>query len=368
MKLRYLFLVGLVFFLVGCATIAGPKLQVQESYDFGNIDAKNGVVSTTLKLKNIGSENLEILGVSTSCGCTTAKVGKDNLQPGEETLIDIEFDPNAHEGLTGLLKRIVYIRTNDANEKETQIRITVTVEDSHEQDNEANHDINLEENQISPFELHEKTEQDNNRVILDLRSAEEYSQGHIPEAINFQITSLQELEYDLSSEIIVYGKSSITGETGYNTLIKQGYVNVKYLFGGFTHWEEDSYVIEKADSIKKVQPEFFAGPKISFDRELYDFGQVPQLGGVVSTNFTVTNSGDSDLKITSISTSCGCTSAKINNDLIKPGQSTILSVFFDPNFHKEPEGIFKRTVFLETNDLNNQEAEARIQIEVLEGQ
>ena len=35
---------------------------------------------------------------------------------------------------------------------------------------------------------------------------------------------------------------------------------------------------------------------------------------------------------------------------LAPGETGKLTVFFDPNFHKEPEGQFSRTVFLDTSD------------------
>ena len=141
------------------------------------------------------------------------------------------------------------------------------------------------------------------------------------------------------------------------------------LFGGFTHWDEDSYDTEKGQVIDSSGASLNdEGPKIKLDKELFDFGQVPQLGGIVSTEFTVSNIGNKDLEINSISTSCGCTSAEISSEILKPDESATLKIFFDPNFHKEPDGIFKRTVFLETNDPSNLEAEAKIQVEVLEGQ
>jgi hypothetical protein len=119
----------LTLLIAGCSTSSKyPQLEVNPStFDFGAINADDGIVSTTLKLKNTGSEILEILGVSTSCGCTSAEVDKETLQPGEETNLKVNFDPNAHEGLTGLLERIVYVRTNIPDKPETQIKIQVEV-------------------------------------------------------------------------------------------------------------------------------------------------------------------------------------------------------------------------------------------------
>ena len=71
--------------------------------------------------------------------------------------------------------------------------------------------------------------------------------------------------------------------------------------------------------------------------------------------------------ITSVSTSCGCASAKLDKSVVAPGESNRMTVFFDPNFHEEPAGRFSRTVFLETNDPVNPESEVKIWMDILEG-
>ena len=70
-----------------------------------------------------------------------------------------------------------------------------------------------------------------------------------------------------------------------------------------------------------------------------------------------------EISINEITTSCGCTSAKIDEKIIQPGQERKLTVSFDPNFHKEPEGKFSRTVFLQTS--LGTETQAKIEIEII---
>lgn len=131
MKIKHIvmLIVLLAVFVSACSSVAtGPELTVTpENYDFGRIKAEEGVVSAELKLQNSGSKELEILAVSTSCGCTTVEVDKEVLKPKEEANLKIEFDPNVHEDLTGLLERVIYIRTNNPDEPETQIKIQVEV-------------------------------------------------------------------------------------------------------------------------------------------------------------------------------------------------------------------------------------------------
>ena len=107
-------------------------------------------------------------------------------------------------------------------------------------------------------------------------------------------------------------------------------------------------------------------PKISVKGDSYDFGKIAKSGGVVSTSFVVRNEGREDLKIENISTSCGCTSAEIEKNIIEPGQSTELTVRFDPDFHKEPQGKLERTVTLFTNDPDNPEFNLKIYAEIID--
>ena len=62
-----------------------------DSYDFGQIPAK--LVQTDFEVTNRGDQPLEILKVSTSCGCTKATIGKKHLERGEQTRLHVTFDP-----------------------------------------------------------------------------------------------------------------------------------------------------------------------------------------------------------------------------------------------------------------------------------
>lgn len=106
--------------------------------------------------------------------------------------------------------------------------------------------------------------------------------------------------------------------------------------------------------------------QIEFDKQSYDFGQIPKEGGVVETTFTVFNRGGESLTISDITTSCGCTSAEIASENIQPNGSTKLTVRFDPDFHDEPQGKLERTITLFTNDPNNKEANVEIYAEIIE--
>lgn len=103
----------------------------------------------------------------------------------------------------------------------------------------------------------------------------------------------------------------------------------------------------KAELAKRQPPPGTLKPAIFVDPPSYDFGTIPQ--EVVTHSFTVRNKGDKDLVIGKITTSCGCTTAKIDQNIIPPGQKATLEVTFDPIVH-DTKGKTTRTVHLETND------------------
>ncbi len=94
--------------------------------DLGAIP-NTGPVSCTLEVRNVGRGWLEITGLSTSCGCTTAEIARQRLAPGEATDLVVTFDPQAHGGLTGPFLRQVYIRSNDPETPEAVLTLRGTV-------------------------------------------------------------------------------------------------------------------------------------------------------------------------------------------------------------------------------------------------
>ena len=94
--------------------------------DFGAIP-NTGPVSHEFQVRNVGRGTLEITGVSTSCGCTTAEVQSRVLKHGESTTLRVTFDPQAHDGALGEFMRIVYVRSNDPATPEASLTFRVTV-------------------------------------------------------------------------------------------------------------------------------------------------------------------------------------------------------------------------------------------------
>jgi len=92
---------------------------------------------------------------------------------------------------------------------------------------------------ISAEEAKKIMDSRNDYVILDVRSQEEYDQGHIPGAIlipDHEITSkAEDLLPDKNQLILVYCCSGRRSKLASEALIKLGYTNILE-FGGILDW------------------------------------------------------------------------------------------------------------------------------------
>ncbi|MCB9815818.1 DUF1573 domain-containing protein [Candidatus Nomurabacteria bacterium] len=256
--------------------------------------------------------------------------------------------------------------------------------DSHEAMMGAHDDGTIEPYEIYPGDVAEKIKNNDNIVLLDVRTPEEYAENHLKGALLLPVQELSQQSLNAiglgenakDKEIYLYCRSGSRSQTAYNIMRSLGYTNIKSVAGGMIHWEEDNYPFTESGVYEGNQmmngetmmPDDATGPHITFNQTSHDFGVIPQYGGKVETTFTVTNTGKETLQIGDLTTSCSCTSAMIAETSIEPGKSTTLTVVFDPNFHEEPLDVFKRTVFIPTNDPRNPEAEVSITVDIAEGQ
>lgn len=86
-------------------------------------------------------------------------------------------------------------------------------------------------------------------------------------------------------------------------------------------------------------------PDIQFDRDIFDFGKVVQ-GEKVTYDFRFKNTGKSDLLISQVNTSCGCTVTQFPKTPIKPGDEGSIRVTFDSENRK---GFQNKEITVVTN-------------------
>lgn len=106
-----------------------PQIEISpQSFNFGDVEYGR-VVEHTFKIKNSGEKSLEIKRVATSCGCTTAEVAEENINPGEDTNLLVVYDTGAMSGpyAKGEQERIIYIKSNDPINPQVEVLIYANV-------------------------------------------------------------------------------------------------------------------------------------------------------------------------------------------------------------------------------------------------
>jgi hypothetical protein len=121
-------------------------------------------------------------------------------------------------------------------------------------------------------------------------------------------------------------------------------------------------------------------PSIDVSPTEYSFGDIPR--GVSTATFQIWNSGEVDLKLTGVSTSCGCTSAIIKykgitspvfgmhnnpkdwNMIVLPGETAVLEVSYDSALHPD-SGFIERAIYIKSNDPFNSEVRVDLTANVM---
>ena len=90
-----------------------------------------------------------------------------------------------------------------------------------------------QQNEINFTELKEMVSK--GAVLIDVRSPQEYNEGHLPGAINipeYEIRRIKNEVPKLNQQIIVYCQYGGRSRDAYNMLRKMGYTNIYSLKGG----------------------------------------------------------------------------------------------------------------------------------------
>jgi hypothetical protein len=102
----------------------GPKIQFAEPvHDFGKISAGEAV-KYDFVFTNAGDAMLEITGVQTSCGCTTAGNWPRQLEPGKTGAIPIQFSSGS---FNGQIHKTITVTCNDKTQPTVVLQIKGTI-------------------------------------------------------------------------------------------------------------------------------------------------------------------------------------------------------------------------------------------------
>ena len=80
---------------------------------------------------------------------------------------------------------------------------------------------------------------DNGAIVIDVRTNEEYNEGHIKGAINIPVDEINTINYDKDETLIIYCATGIRSGNAINELINMGYTSLYNLDGGLLNWGSD---------------------------------------------------------------------------------------------------------------------------------
>lgn len=132
----------------------------------------------------------------------------------------------------------------------------------------------IEWSEITVDELFDRINSDQPPLILDIRTVQEYTDGHIPNARQIAVTAiksnLEDLQHFKENEIVTICPGGGLSLVAVDILVEAGFNDVKSLRGGMDLWSEKGYPTTTADEFfytsKKDRTEIIQGEQ-SLDGE-----------------------------------------------------------------------------------------------------
>ena len=102
---------------------------------------------------------------------------------------------------------------------------------------------------ISQTELQQIMKNDKQVILLDVRTVEEFEEGHIPNAVNIPHKELEarlaELTGAKNTQVVIYCRSGRRAEVAREVLVKNGFNELDHLSGDFNEWSSNNLPIIK---------------------------------------------------------------------------------------------------------------------------
>lgn len=102
--------------------------------------------------------------------------------------------------------------------------------------------------------------------------------------------------------------------------------------------------------------------KLEFVEKVYDFGKIPEKGGLATHEFVFTNKGNANVAILKATAECGCTRPSYSDAPVAPGKTGKVKVSYNPLGRP---GAFEKVVTI-TNTGNPRKIRIKIRGNVVE--
>ena len=350
-KLKFLFILNLFYTLSLFSQDNSPIIYFLDTiHHFGNITDSNTPYLYQFKFTNTGQKELLIKNIQLPKGCYSPKWSQNGIQNRDSGFVEIRFNP---ENTIENFSKSITIYSNAINSP-SKIKITGTINKPTE---------NIEDSY--PYKigkLRTKTKQIDFDSILNTESQTKTLYFYNPtqkkvsvvfnkppsfielDKINFEINPLE-----ITSVKIKYkaykNKNWGAVHDAVNIIIDYDRGALEFI-NVTADIHEDFSTLSTEDSINAPR---FVIPKTEFD-----IGNIKE-GVKKKYRIEITNSGNSDLIIRKIKSSCKCTRVRISKKIIKPKGTTQIKIKFNS---KGKSGKQHKNISIITNDPLN----SRIQL------
>jgi hypothetical protein len=319
-------------------------------HDFGAFKEEAGKQTATFTFTNTGTEPIVVSAVRPSCGCTAADYTKEPVQPGGKGHVKATYDPANRS--SGKFDKSVTVTTN-ANPSVTILRIEGDATPREKTTSELYPrefgNLRLKSSHVSLSKvLNTQTKKETIEVINSGTEDVDITFENVPAHISVKAIP-QKLKGMKDGE--KHGEKGII-ELSYDGTKKNDWGVSTDRFYVIINGAKDN---KNSISVSATLEEDFSymsgeeraqAPKIEFSELEHDFGTIKQ-GEKAIHNYTFVNTGKSDLVIRKIRTTCGCTATNPEKMVIKPGETSHITVTYNSAGKRGKE---QKTITVITND------------------
>ncbi|MEL6591500.1 MAG: DUF1573 domain-containing protein [Bacteroidota bacterium] len=352
MNLRIFFSLALILLLAAPSWAQqDTKIKFEKTtHDFGTLE-KGAKCEYTFQFTNVSENPIKLGRVKASCGCTTPSYTKEEVAPGSTGTIHVKYNSQR----VGAFNKTVTV-TYDSVERPIVLYIKGRVN-------------NVEDPYAAyPNKLGNLAFDKINHNLGTIGSDEDQTIEFKVANIGPQPIAFGKAEAEMMYDIEFADETLIPGQKSTFTVTVHGgrYINMGNFTNVLTLNTDDANQPAKAINLsgnvekRYSEEEMAMMPNIEFVNTTYDAGKVLE-GEKVEISFAFTNTGQTDLEITNVKASCGCTASAPKDKLIKPGDSSEITAVFNS---RGRQGIQNKSITVRSNDPDNPTIVLRLKVEV----
>lgn len=353
LEMKKLTILIVVVMSVLSVSARGGVEWITSDVDFGVIKEAEGVSSREISFVNSGDEDISIVRVRTSCGCTTTGFPKEVIAPGDTASMTVTYDPTGRPGKFEK-KVTVYFSSEDIDTQSFKIHGVVIGTDA----------TMRRRYPVDGGELKLRSD-----IVAFGTVNKSRLKSDFVEIYNATVDTLNPMWSDIPEYISVNpreGRVAPGEQRVYNVMINGLKAPVYGLL-------VDSMYIRATESGKPVKIELIANleedfsrltaeelrnaPVITLSADKLDFGVISS-GEKQECSFTISNSGKDELQLRRVYSSDAGVEVDVNRSKIKRGKEAEVTVRVDPS--SVSGGVLNARVIVISNDPSNPVVEVRV--------